>query len=137
MELFFHFEFPQFVLDKCNHNNELECVVLVVAVAKWVCHFRRQRLLVNCDNQVTVSCVNSGVSHNKVIQSCLRYLHKIMALESFEIRTVYLASEQNRNVDNLSRWHLDEHHHCEFSHFARERDMTEVRVESQDFHFLL
>ena len=37
---FFHFEFPQFVLDKCNHINKLECIVVVVAVAKWACHFR-------------------------------------------------------------------------------------------------
>ena len=51
---FFHFEFPQFVLNMCTHINELECIVLVVTVAKWAQHFRCLRLLINCDNQVTV-----------------------------------------------------------------------------------
>ena len=60
-----------------------------------------------------------------------------MALESFDIKMVYLASSQNRIADNLSRWHLDERHCHEFYLFAQDKGMTKVRVEPQDFHFLL
>ena len=68
---YFHFRFPQQVLAKCKHINELECIVLVVAVQKWAPLFTRKGIQMFCDNQVTVFSVNSGSSRNHIIQACL------------------------------------------------------------------
>ena len=133
---FLHFEFPKSVLKICKHINQLECVTLVVAIAKWAHFFTRRRIQVYCDNQVTVASINSGTSRNRVLQSCLRYLHRIMAVESFDVRAVFLTSSQNRAADSLSRWHLHERHGAEFSNMMDGRKMEEVNVSPTDFQFL-
>ena len=133
---FLHFEFPQQVLNMCKDINQLECVTLVVAIAKWAHMFRCAKLLVNCNNQVTVACINSGFSCNIVLQKCLRYLHKIMALESFEMKTVYLSSQDNRIADNLSRWHLGTQYQRDFWKCVQGWSMSEITVKIDDFQFL-
>ena len=133
---FIHFEFPQWVIDRCKYINELECVTLVVAVAKWAHLFPRSRIQLNCDNQVTVVSINSGSSRNQVLQSCLRYLHKIMALENIDVKAVYLTSRQNRVCDLLSRWHLHPKYSRQFNEINSELGMREQQVSEVDFHFL-
>ena len=134
---FMHFEFPKFVLDKCDHINQLECITLVVAVAKWAGIFCRARIQVYCDNQVTAECINSGFSRDCVMQACLRFLHKVMALESFELKAVYLASEENRIADSLSRYHLHDKYRSTFREFVEGKSMKRTIVYSTDFEFLL
>ena len=133
---FVHFQFPEIVLKKCKHINQLECVTLVVAIAKWAPLFRCSKLLVNCDNQVTVQCINSGFSRNKVLQSCLRYLHRVMALESFDLKAQYLTSGDNRVADSLSCWHLGQRYRKEFIEYSRTRNMKEVHITDSEFQFL-
>ena len=133
---FMHFEFPRHVLTLCAHINQLECVTLVVAIAEWAHLFTRQKLLVYCDNQVTVTCINSGFSHNRVMQSCLRYLHTMMAIESFDVHAVFLSSTQNRAADSLSHWHMGEKYRNELKQIMSGQKMKEVKVNSTDFKFL-
>ena len=89
-EQYFHCKFSERVLQKCKHINELECVMLVVVVAKWASNFPRKRMQINCDNQVMVLAINSGSSCNKVLQSCLRYLHSVMALQNVDVKATFL-----------------------------------------------
>ena len=103
---FFHFEFPDVILKKCNNINQLECVVLVIAVAKWASLFTRRKIQSNCDNQVTVQPINTVSSKDIVIQECLRYLHKVIAITSIDVRAVFIRGVNNRISDSLSRWHL-------------------------------
>ena len=133
---YLHFQFPTEVLKLCKHINQLECVTLVLAIAKWAHSFTRQKVCVFCDNQVMVACINSGFSCNPVIQNCLRYLHRIMAIESFDLQAVFLTSAQNRAADSLSRWHLDEQFKQQFFNMVSGKRMTEVRVDRTDFQFL-
>ena len=57
-----------------------------------------------CDNMVTVQAINSGSSRNERVQKCLREIHKLQAWSSFEIKMIYLTSQENRISDDLSRW---------------------------------
>ena len=136
-EYYIHFRFPQWVAEFCGFINELECVVLVMAVARWAHLFTRCKLQLNCDNQVTVACINSGSSHNKVIQNCLRYLHKVTALESIDVKAVYLTSEQNRTCDLLSRMHLNKKYRDEFKVLNKRLGLKEQTVHDSEFEFLL
>ena len=133
---YMHFQFPPKVLRYCQHINQLECVVLVVAVARWAQNFARARLVVNCDNQVTVAAINSGNSCNPVLQRCLRYLHRIMALQDFDIRAVYLNTSQNRVTNSLSHFHLGISHQSQFKEFAKGKHMVRAVVTEEDFAFL-
>ena len=133
--LFMHFIFSQKVLRICKHINQFECVVLMLALAKWAHLFRRKNLQINCDNQVTVVAMNSGVSRNMVIQKCLCYMHTILALESMQVWVVFLTSSQNRAADILSRWHLNARGHCKFFNIMG-NDMKQEMVSDSDFDFL-
>ena len=132
---FMHFVFPQRVLNLCSHINQLECIVLVVTLTRWVHLFRRKNLQINCDNQVMVIAINSGASRNRIIQKCLRYMHKIAGLESVQVRAVYLSSQQNRATDILSRWHLDAKSRQHFFSMMGNQ-MMEVQIGHSDFEFL-
>ena len=135
-QFFTHFEFPDWVKKKCKYINELECVVLVIAVAKWARLYPRLRIQLNCDNQVTVMSVNTGASRNTVIQSCLRYLHMVSALESIEVKAVYLTSAQNRTCDLLSRWHLSKKYQQQFFELTSELRLQEQYITEREFEFL-
>ena len=76
-EEYFHVKYPKWVLEKCPFIHQLECVMLVVSVAKWAVKFRRKKMQMFCDNQVTVSSINSSTSRCRIIQKCLRYLHSV------------------------------------------------------------
>ena len=56
---FFHFQFPNKVKHLCSHINQLEAIVLVIAVAKWAPRLARRKLLLKCDNLNTVLAINS------------------------------------------------------------------------------
>lgn len=86
---FFHSEFPQEVIELQLDINQLECFTLVVAVKMWHNKFPRKKLMVNCDNQVTVTCINKQSSRNLFMQKCLRELHKVTAQASCEVETQF------------------------------------------------
>ncbi len=57
---FFHFTFPQTVHEQNHHINTLELACLTVAVKLWGPYLMGQKVKVRCDNEATVSVVNTG-----------------------------------------------------------------------------
>ena len=104
---FAHWQYPQEIVLKQLHINELECMMIVVALKLSGDEFARKKLVVFCDNFVTVRAINSGFSRNLVIQHCLRELHMVLALINGDIKAEFLRGIDNRESDALSRWHLD------------------------------
>ena len=100
---FFHVKFPAWVLEKCTHINQLECIVLTLALTRWAELFHHKKLQFFCDNQTMVIAVNSGSSRDVLMQACLRQIHKVMAIESVDVRAIFLRGQDNRIADSLSR----------------------------------
>ena len=44
---FFHIEFPHWVKSMCSHINQLECIVVVVALQKWARCFPRKKIQIS------------------------------------------------------------------------------------------
>ena len=70
------------------------------------------------------------------MQACLRYLHKILALYSLDIRTVHISSVENRLPDLLSRWDKSHKFPEEFVRKTAHMKLTEVNVADEEFDFL-
>ena len=134
---YFHFEFPRWVRQMCDSINQLECIVLVLALKKFAADFLRGRLVLNCDNFATVSAINSGVSRNEVVQRCLRFMHKIMAWESVDVRVKFLCGRDNRAADSLSRWTRGERFRRQFWNVTAHQQLEQIQVVDTDFDFLL
>jgi hypothetical protein len=105
---FFHSEFPEFVINMDLHINILEMMSVIVCVKLWGQYFKGKKLMIKCDNQVTVTVINTGKSRNQFLQNCLRELLFVAARHEFEFRAVHILGEENRAADLLSRWHLSE-----------------------------
>ena len=105
---FLHWEYPQSVRRKNLHINELECIMVVVAINTWGQKLARKKILIHCDNEVTVRAINSGSSRNVILQECLRELHRLQVVFHCELRAQFIFGINNRISDALSRWHTHE-----------------------------
>ena len=68
----------------------------------------RCKLLIECDNQNSVCAINTGMSHNLLMQKILHNIHLECSLKSVEVRAVFVFGCVNMQADCLSRFHLHE-----------------------------
>ena len=101
---YFHTEFSSDVICRAKHINGLELLTVIVACKVWRRKLRGKRLVVNCDNQVTVTVINSGRARAPFLQSCLRELAFVAATGEFEVRANFIPGIKNHLPDLLSRW---------------------------------
>ena len=116
---FFHFVFPDWVLAQQHHINVLELVVLTVAVKLWGEDLLGMKVQVKCDNEATVSVVNTGRSRDPVMLAWLRELAFESAKSQCHVRAVHIAGSENRLPDLLSRWHLSRDSESKFRELAQ------------------
>ena len=83
--------------------NQLEFLAVVICVKVWGSEFNHKKILLKCDNQSTVSVVNSGSSRDSFMQCCLREIQYFAARFEFEIKSVHFPGLENRTADLLSR----------------------------------
>lgn len=111
---FFHSSFPPFTFELGLHINDLELLVIVVALKLWKNKFRGKRILVQCDNKTSVDVLNSGRARSSFFNSCLREVAFVAAQWDFEIKAVHIPGVSNRIPDLLSRWDLEPSARTEF-----------------------
>ena len=69
---YFHAKFPKKILAHSEvFINELECLAIIVAMKKWGPLMSGRKFVVGCDNEVTVTTINTGRARNKFMQACL------------------------------------------------------------------
>jgi len=103
----FHIKLPLDYTGNKFHINELECLCLVISLKIWGKSLQRKKILIFSDNMVTVSVVNSGKSHTKFLQACIREIAFVMCTNESEIRAIHIEGKENRVPDYLSRWYND------------------------------
>ena len=133
---FFHASFPAFIVDMELSINALELFTIVVAANVWGKGWAGKRIVVNCDNEVSVTVMNTGRSKSPFLQSCLRELEFAAARYRFEIRGHHIPGLENRIPDALSRWEENEHHRTKFWSLVKGLDVKEVYVYSGLFAFM-
>jgi hypothetical protein len=70
---FFYVEFPHSILDEHLHIDALEMLAVIACLKMWGTKFKEKRILIKCDNQVTVYVINTGKSiRNLLFSSSLR-----------------------------------------------------------------
>ena len=132
---YFRCSFPDFILSENLHINLCEMLTVVVALKAWGSNFSGKKIIINCDNLVTVRDKDTGASRNKFVQSCLREICFIAAINNFDIKCRHISGSENRIPDLLSRWNL--HGKFEQEFLDRTRNMVICRdlFPSVYFHF--
>lgn len=135
-EHFFHVEFPDAIVNEQLHINALEMLTVVVCLKLWGTKLRGKRIIIKCDNQVTVTVINTGKSRNQFLQSCLREICFVAAINEFELRAVHIAGVDNRLADMLSRWHLHSNYAKTFFEETKYIHLEEFEVTNELFQFI-
>ena len=125
---FFHAVFPDHIITQARHINGLELITIVVACKVWGRHWAGKRIIVQCDNEVSVVVVNSGRTRDNFLQGCLRELEFLAAKGQFEIRAIHIAGVCNRIPDALSRWSLGQEHEQLFWSLVGSEGVSEALV---------
>ena len=132
---FFHAEFPEHIRSEARHINGLELLTIIVACKVWGRFWKGMRILVQCDNEVSVVVMNCGRTKDVFLQACLRELEFIVARHKFEIRAIHIPGVSNRLPDALSRWSLSEAHQNQFWSLMGDRQVEEIYIYEGLFSF--
>ena len=100
---FFLTVFPDFISKQNLHINCLELLAIMVTVKLWGKYWRGKKIVLYTDNQNSCRALNSGISRNSFMQSCLREICFHAATGEFQIRAKEISGSANRIPDNLSR----------------------------------
>ena len=133
---YFHKTFPKFILDQNLIMNALEIRTVMVATKVWGKYWKGKRIVVQCDNEVSVLVLNTGRCRNAFLAACLKEVELMAAQYEFEIRANHIPGVVNRVPDALSRWDLDPAYREEFMIMVGELNPKEAFVYEGLFGFL-
>lgn len=114
----------------------LEMLSIIICLRLWGSHFHGKRIKVFCDNSAVVNVINSGRAKCELLQSCLREIAFLNAVNECEIKAVWLDTKNNRLADHLSRFDLDETHRTQFFELTGSYNLVEYKVEDHLFEFI-
>ena len=107
MNRYFSITFPLEFLENISGISQLEAITVIVALKLW-CHLLQGlKFIIRCDNEATVSVLNSGRATDPFLQKCARETAFLACKYEFEIKTVHIPGVKNRLPDWLSRASLD------------------------------
>ena len=133
---YFHSPFPDTICKQSIDINGLELLTIIIACKVWGRGWKGKRMLVHCDNMVSVIVMNTGKTSDLFLQACLREIAFLAATREFEIRGVHIPGVSNRVPDALSRWDLDDKFPPLFRSLVGPEPVFEVDVHTGLFEFL-
>ena len=134
---FYHSTFPGAISSQQLHINALELLTIVVSLKLWGNRFKGKRVCVYCDNEASVTVLNTGRSRDVFMQQCLREVCFLAAVGEFEVRAVHLPGVDNCIPDLLSRWDNSGYYRREFVWATRFQSDLQGRVLTEDmFDFI-
>lgn len=132
---FIHGTFPADILDQQLSINALEMLAIMIGCKVWGKLWKGKRIVVHCDNETSVWCLNRGRAWDPFLLSCLREVEMLAALHEFEIRGNWIPGVENRIPDALSRWDTGPEYKEEFSRLVEGREVSERFVYGGLFEF--
>ena len=133
---YFHAVFPEEIKMLNLSINALELLTVVVAAKVWGKKWRGMRIVIRCDNETSVTVMNTGRAYNSFLLECLRELEFVAAKWEFEMKAVHIPGVENRIRDALSRWELGEEYRLRFREVTERLGTEEIYVYPGLFKFM-
>ena len=133
---FFHAVFPEKIKERGYHINILEMLAVILCLRLWGSNFKGKRIRIYSDNLSVVTVINTGKSRCEILQSCLRELTFLNAINECEVRVVHLDTHANRLADHLSRYDISDFHKQQFYKLASNYNLVEHWVHEELFDFI-
>lgn len=106
-----------------------EMLAVIVLIQVFDQKLKGRKIFLHCDNEAVVSVVNTGKSRDSNLQSCLRWLWYLLAVNDCMIKLLPVSSEDNKIADNLSRSHISPAHTSTCNTMIKELKLTECKIE--------
>ena len=132
---YFHAVFPEFILRMNLHINALELLTVMVTLKIWGSGWKGVRFKIFCDNEASVTVLNSGRTRDPFMQACVREILWLCSTFQCEIRACHLEGSKNRIPDLLSRWDFSPRHKEEFLTLTCDTAVAEYKVSENLFKF--
>ena len=132
---FIHNTFPSIVLEQQLSINALEMLTIMIGCKVWGRFWRGKRIVVHCDNETSVLCLNKGRAWDSFLLACLREIEMLAATHEFELRGNWIAGVENRIPDALSRWDTDPKYEREFYSLVSGLSVSETFAYEGLFNF--
>ena len=128
--IYFHKQFPEWVweLDHNVHIAHLEMLAILIGLRVWSDQLKGIRFIIACDNEVVVRIINSGRSHNALLQCILREVVYELATLDSQMHARHIFSQENDVADYLSRMDTDDRYLEKFEQI-KQRDWHERIVQ--------
>ena len=111
--------------------------MVVVALKLWSHKLHRKKVLFYCDNEVSVRAINTSRSCDVQIQRCLREIHTLSGLFSFQVKAVHIAGVSNRICDFLSRFHIADSFKRQFFNEASQFNLKKCDIKANMWEFFV
>lgn len=99
-------KYPDYI-SSCKFSiSALECFNLLLAVRLWAKDWKDKNLIIWCDNQATVNCINSGRASDPLMRACIREFWFHCVANNLSISVMYIPGVDNEQADLMSRLHL-------------------------------
>ena len=126
---YFHANFPNFISEQNLNISSLELLTVVVALKLWSPLLNGKKVVINCDNQISVRALNRAFCRDNFLQSCLREICFHAAINEFQIRAHEIFSCENRIPDYLSRSDLSPKFRSSFFQAVKGQHLVEYTVD--------
>ena len=114
--------------------NELEALAILSGLKLWGHKVAGVKFLIQCDNNNSVLAINTGKSRNVFMQTLLREMCYILALNDAQMRAIHLPANQNRICDSLSRYHTHQKFRNHFHKSTQGLFTKEVKIQPYLFN---
>ena len=96
---YFHAEFLEQIKMLNLSINALELLTVVIAAKVWGKKWQGMRIVIRCDNETSVTVMNTDRAYNSFLLGCLRELEFVAAKWEFEMKAVHITGVENRIPD--------------------------------------
>ena len=128
---YFHVTFPTNWVG--SNIASLELLTILVALRAFGNSLAGQRLVINCDNDASVSVLNTGAGRDPTLMSIARNIWLECANINMQIKATHIPGIKNSIADSLSRWHLGPQHSFNFNKLTHNIAVKEITIDDSDF----
>ena len=134
---YFRVRFPDYMIKQGSplKITHFKLWAVIIAIKAWGRRLSGKILKVKTNKQAVAHIVNTGRSHDLMLQAQLRELVWWLCIHQMRVRSVYLPGKINKLPDLLSRWHEGIAVRCEFEQLTEGRNMNRITIPQSYFHF--
>ena len=133
-EEYYHCKYPSQITNSGLTICHPEMLNMVIAEKLWCHHWRRQNVVMYCDNSAAILTLQSGRARDPYLLMCARDIWYIKATYDFKIIPRHKPGANMTLADSLSRFHISESNRKTFEELTTGKEYKQLSVPYDYFY---